>query len=172
MSGVAQHMRLLWRKPKEQLGAQWNLQLIQWRREQTVTTIEKPTRLDRARALGYKAKQGVVMARVKVKKGRRKVPKRSGGRRAVRTGRFYPLGKSKQVVAEEKAARKFPNLEVLNSYWVGQDGQHEWFEIILLDPHHPSIQSDKNLRWIAERQHTGRAFRGKTSAGRKSRGLR
>jgi len=30
--------------------------------------------------------------------------------------------KSKQVIAEEKAARKFPNLEVLNSYWVGEDG--------------------------------------------------
>jgi hypothetical protein len=28
------------------------------------------------------------------------------------------------------------NLEVLNSYWVWSDGQNQWFEIILIDPHH------------------------------------
>lgn len=172
MTGVAKQMRMLWRKPRDSLGEVWTERLIRWRREHTVQRIDRPTRLDRARAVGYKAKQGVAVVRVKVKKGRIKVPKRAGGRKASGSYRFTTLGKSKQVVAEEKAARKFPNLEVLNSYWVGEDGQHAWFEVILLDPHHPSIRSDKNLRWIAERQHRGRAFRGKTSAGQKSRGLR
>jgi large subunit ribosomal protein L15e len=36
-------------------------------------------------------------------------------------------------------------LEVLNSYWVGEDGQHEWFEAILVDPNHPSIKNDDNI---------------------------
>ena len=42
---------------------------IQWRKEENFLRIEKPTRLDRARALGYKAKQGYVLVRAKVRKG-------------------------------------------------------------------------------------------------------
>jgi len=79
--------------------------------------------------------------------------------------------KSLQRIAEERAARKFPNMEVLNSYWVGEDGRYKWFEVILVDPHHPVIRADKNLNWICHPSHRGRAFRGKTSAGRKGRGL-
>jgi large subunit ribosomal protein L15e len=79
-------------------------------------------------------------------------------------------GKSIQRIAEERAAKRFPNLEVLNSYWVGQDGKAKWYEVILVDPHHPSIINDKNLNWISKT--VGRAFRGKTSAGTKGRGIR
>jgi large subunit ribosomal protein L15e len=86
-------------------------------------------------------------------------------------GRFFTLSKAKQVVAEERAATTFPNMEVLNSYWVGEDGMHTWFECILVDPHHPAIAADKTVRWITQSQHTSRAFRGLTSAGKKSRGL-
>ncbi len=78
-------------------------------------------------------------------------------------------GKSIQRIAEERAARRFPNLEVLNSYWVGEDGRYKWHEVILLDPHHPCIKSDRDLNWIQGER--GRVFRGKTSAGRKGRGL-
>ena len=172
MIGIYKYIANLWKKPKENLGELWKQRLVLWRREPTVIRIEKPTRLDRARSLGYKAKQGFVVCRVKVGKGTRKIPKPSGGRTPKASGRYYSLGKSLQVVAQEKAARKFPNLEVLNSYWVGEDGKHKWFEVILVDPHHPSILADKNIRWIAESQHKGRVFRGLTSAGKKSRGLR
>ncbi len=162
----------LWKKPRESLGEIWRSRLIEWRAQSTVMKIERPTRPDRARQLGYRAKEGFVIARVKVPKGNRKTPKRSGGRTPKASGRFFSLGKSKQVVAEEKAARRFPNLEVLNSYWVGEDGVSKWYEVILLDPNHPSIRSDKDRKWISGRKHRGRVFRGKTSAGRKSRGLR
>jgi large subunit ribosomal protein L15e len=77
--------------------------------------------------------------------------------------------KSSQRIAEERASRKFPNLEVLNSYWVGQDGKSKWYEIILVDPNHPRILSDRSFNWMAS--SPGRAFRGKTSAGQKGRGL-
>ena len=102
----------LWKKPKENLGGIWKERLIRWRKERVITKIDKPTRIDRARKLGYKAKQGFVVARVRVKRGTRKTPKPAGGRRPKRSGRFHPLGKSWQVVAEEKAAKRFPNLEV------------------------------------------------------------
>lgn len=145
--------------------------LIRWRRQGTIERVERPTNIARARSLGYKAKQGFVVVRVRVVKGRRKRPKPEGGRVPKKAGRFFSLNKSKQNVAEQKAARKYQNLEVLNSYLVGEDGVSKWFECILVDTSHPAILSDKERRWIADRKHRGRAFRGLTSAGRKSRGL-
>lgn len=87
------------------------------------------------------------------------------------TNRITP-GKSLKRIAEERASRKYPNMEVLNSYWVGADGRQKWFEVILVDGHHPAIKSDKQLGWMAGAVHRGRAERGKTSAGRKGRGMR
>jgi large subunit ribosomal protein L15e len=147
--------------------------LVQWRKQPTVLRIEHPTRLDKARKLGYKAKQGVVVARTKVRRGGlRKIRPRSG-RRPKRMGvaKFKPA-KSIRLIAEERTAKKFPNLEVLNSYWVGEDGRHKWFEIILIDPNSPVIKTDKDLSWITEKQHTSRVFRSMTSAGKKVRSLR
>ena len=80
--------------------------------------------------------------------------------------------KSIQRIAEERTSKRYPNLEVLNSYWVGEDGKNKFFEVIMVDPHHPAIKADKQLGWIAEgNSHRGRAFRGKTSAGKRGRGL-
>lgn len=78
--------------------------------------------------------------------------------------------KSLQRIAEERASRKHPNLEVLNSYWVGEDGKSKWYEVILMDRSHPSIQSDSELNWVCNPSHKGRAFRGKTSSGKKNKG--
>mgnify|MGYP000178633010 CR=1 FL=1 len=80
--------------------------------------------------------------------------------------------KSLQWLAEERAQRKYPNLEVLNSYWIGKDGRYEYYEVIFLDPSHPSIKKDGDLGWIASGRHRGRVFRGLTGAGKTSRGLR
>ena len=75
-----------------------------------------------------------------------------------------------QAIAEQRANKKYVNCEVLNSYYVAEDGQHMWYEVILIDRAHPQITSDTDLNWISYK--TGRAFRGLTSAGRKHRGLR
>lgn len=162
----------LWKAPKKNMEEYYKAKIREWRKEGTVTRLDGPTRPDRARALGYKAKQGFLVARVSVKKGTRKRPKPAGGRRPKRAGRYFSLGKPKQMVAEEKVARRFPGLEVLNSYWVGEDGSTSWFEVILADKHHPSVSRDKERGWIAEPQHRGRVNRSKTSSGKKSRGLR
>jgi large subunit ribosomal protein L15e len=147
--------------------------LIEWRRQPAIFRVEKPTRLDRARRLGYKAKQGVIIARVRVRRGGLRKQRPKAGRRPKRMGvkKFKPA-KSLRLIAEERAARKFPNLEVLNSYWVGEDGRSKWFEIIMVDPSHPVIRTDKDINWICQKQHHGRVFRGLTSAGKKVRSLR
>jgi large subunit ribosomal protein L15e len=144
-----------------------------WRVEGTVVRVERPTRIDRARALGYKAKQGVAVARVKVHRGGRRASRYVRGRRTAHMGmRKKTPAKSLQRIAEERASRRFPNMEVLNSYWVGQDGRQKWFEVILVDGHHPSIRADPALAWIGNPNQRGRAERGKTSAGQKGRGFR
>jgi large subunit ribosomal protein L15e len=61
----------------------------------------------------------------------------------------YTPAKSIKLIAEERVARKYPNLEVLNSYWVWEDGVSKWFEVILVDPNSPSIKSDKDMGWIS-----------------------
>jgi large subunit ribosomal protein L15e len=147
--------------------------LITWRREPETVRVERPTRLDRARELGYKAKQGIVVARTRVRRGGQRKRAIRGGRRPKRKGiARLTLKMSLQRIAEGRCNRKFPNMEVLNSYWVGEDGQHKWFEVILVDPSHPAIQNDKNLSWITDPANSDRANRGLTSAGKKGRGLR
>ncbi len=168
------YIALAWKKPYE--GEHKDLmkeRLIKWRRQPTIVRVEKPTRLDRARALGYKAKQGIIVVRVKVRKGGMRKERPNKGRRPKRMGVYgFAPAKSLRLIAEERAARKYPNLEVLNSYYVGEDGVYKWFEVILVDPHHPAIKSDPDLNWITESVHKGRVFRGLTSAGKKMRGLR
>jgi large subunit ribosomal protein L15e len=166
------HLKAMWKKPNESLGDIRKERLVRWRDEPVVTRAERPTRIDRARSLGYKAKQGFVMARVRITRGGRKRPDFAGGRRPRRAGRFFTLNKSKQQVAEEKASLRFRNMQVLNSYWADEDGKHVWYEVILADASNPSVRKDKGLRWLASGKHTNRASRGLTSAGKRSRGLR
>ncbi|MEM3627939.1 MAG: 50S ribosomal protein L15e [Candidatus Bathyarchaeia archaeon] len=163
-----------WSKPEKSFVDELMRQrLIEWRRQPAITRVEKPTRLDRARKLGYKAKQGFIIVRVRVRRGGLRKQRPRSGRRPKRMGvkKFKPA-KSLRLIAEERAARKFPNLEVLNSYWVGEDGRSKWFEVIMVDPHHPVIKANKDINWITQKQHKGRVFRGLTSAGKKVRGLR
>lgn len=148
--------------------------LMQFRKEKkTVVRTEKPTNIPRARKLGYKAKKGFIVVRVRVRKGSglHKRPKR--GRRPKRMGvKKLTRRISIQGIAEQKASKKYPNCEVLNSYWIGEDGKRKYFEVILVDINAPEIIADDEINWIIEKQHKGRAERGLTSAQKKGRGLR
>jgi large subunit ribosomal protein L15e len=146
--------------------------LKEWRVSNAVVRVEKPTRLDRARALGYRAKPGFVIARVRLMRGGRKRPRRNTGRRSKRQTIRKTLKMNYQWVAEQRTAAHYPNLEILNSYWLAKDGIYYWFEVIMVDPSRPEIKADKDINWIISKKHTGRVYRGLTSAARKSRGLR
>ena len=148
--------------------------LIAFRREpKTIVRVEKPLNLPHARELGYKAKQGFVVARVRVRKGSGLHRRPKKGRKPKRMGtKKLTRNISIQSIAEQRAARKYPNCEVLNSYLVGKDGKRKYYEVILVDTAHPSIKKDKKIKWIASKKHKGRVHRGKTSAGKKGRGLR
>ena len=146
--------------------------LVLWRSEEVIKRLEGPTNLSRAHALGYKAKPGFIVVRTRMSKGGRKTRKPAGGRKPTSAGRFFTPGMSRQLIAEQRVADKFPNMEVLNSYFVGEDGIQKWYEVILVDRTHPAILADKEMRWITQKQHIGRVYRGLTAQGKKSRGLR
>jgi large subunit ribosomal protein L15e len=167
------HIRESWKDPDDGKLAELQWQRKQdWREEGAIERIERPTRLDKARSLGYKAKQGIVVARASIRKGGARKQRFTAGRRTKRQGvNRISRRKNLQRVAEERCTRKFTNLRVLNSYSVGQDGRQKWFEVVLVDPNHPAIENDDDLNWICEDQHAGRAMRGLTSAGRQNRGL-
>lgn len=95
----------------------------------------------------------------------------TGGRRSKNMRRTKVVGLNYQQVAEQRAQKKHINCEVLNSYWLAQDGKYSWYEVILVDKDHPQIIKDKQLGWVAKPQHRGRVFRGLTSSAKKSRGL-
>ncbi|MEF8802495.1 MAG: 50S ribosomal protein L15e [Halolamina sp.] len=167
------HIKDAWKDPGDGKLAELQWQRKQeWRTQGAIERIERPTRLDKARELGYKAKQGIVVVRVAIRKGGARKRRHKAGRRSKRQG-VNRLGRrtSIQRIGEERASRKYPNLRVLNSYWVGEDGSQKWFEAILVDPEHAAIQNDDDLNWICNDDHTGRAFRGLTNAGKANRGL-
>jgi large subunit ribosomal protein L15e len=147
--------------------------MIEWRRDAAATVVSRPTRLDRARSLGYKAKKGYVVVRLRLLRGGRK-RERAGvkGRKSRKQYSRKILKMGYRWVAEIRAARAFPNLEVLNSYLLAKDGKYAFYEIIMVDPNRPEIVNDSVIKWIASRKNRRRAERGLTSAARKSRGLR
>jgi len=159
VKGMYQHIRSLHRGQK--IKDSIRNRMIKWRKEPRFKKIERPTRLDRARELGYKSKKGFILVRTKIGRGGRKRPlygKR--GRKPSKAGLVkYTPRKSLQKIAGQRVQRKYPNLEVLGSYYVGEDGRSKWFEVILVDPNSPEIKKDKNLKWVTEKQHRKRVLR-------------
>ncbi len=141
---------------------------VEWRKV-AIARVDRPTKIDRARSLGYKSKQGYAIARARISKGGRKRSRPKKGRKPGNLGIFSNPSQSKQVIAEKRVARAFPNLEVLNSFYAGEDGMYKYYEVILVDPNHPVIKSDPKINWICQKRR--RVFRGMTSAAKRSRSL-
>lgn len=168
--GIYKYIRNSWNTETPEVKALWKSRLIQWRAEPVTLRIAHPTRLDRARALGYRAKDGVVLVRQRVNRGTHKRMDRSGGRHSSNTQKRMNLAMNYQVIAERRANDAYPNCEVLGSYFAAKDGKHAWYEIILVDRASPVVLADERLAGVAKQR--ARAYRGLTSANRKTRGLR
>jgi large subunit ribosomal protein L15e len=93
-------------------------------------------------------------------------------RRSKRMHTLLNLKMNYKQIAEQRASRKYRNCEVLNSYWVGKDGTHYFYEVIMVDRNAPEIKSDKQLGFISRPANNARIFRGLTSAASRARGLR
>jgi len=147
----------------------WNLRQLS-----AVHRASRPLRPDKARRMGYRAKQGFVIYRVRVRRGGRKRPVPKGATYGKPTNQGVnqlKFQRSLQSVAEERAGRRCGALRVLNSYWVCEDSTYKYYEIIMVDPFHSAIRRNPDTRWICNPVHKHRELRGLTSAGKKSRGL-
>ncbi|RRT64837.1 hypothetical protein B296_00034750, partial [Ensete ventricosum] len=121
----------------------------EYRQLPSIVRVTRPTRPDKARRLGYKAKQvdrrrffrhiafycyvadnvlflnmqGYVIYRVRVRRGGRKRPVPKGivyGKPKHQGITQLKFQRNKRSVAEERAGRKLGGLRVLNSYWVNE----------------------------------------------------
>ena len=167
--GFYHYIKQAWKKPGKKTLRE---RMIEWRKSGVFTKVDKPLRLDRARNLGYKAKKGFVIIRIRLKRGGHKRPRPNKGRRSKRLHTRKTLGMSYRWIAEQRVSRRYKNLEVLNSYLIGKDGIHYFYEVICVDPSKPEIKKDKKMKWISNPKNKKRALRGLTSAAKKSRGLR
>ncbi len=167
--GMYHYIKQAWKKPDKKILRN---RMIEWRKSQAIVKVEKPLRLDRARALGYKGKKGFVVARIRILRGGHKRSRPNKGRRSKRLHTRKTLKMNYKGIAEQRVARKFTNLEVLNSYLIGKDGKHYFYEVILVDPKRPEIRNDKKISWITKSKKKKRPMRGLTGAGKKARGLR
>lgn len=144
--GVYTVLEKLWREKPEDLHALMRQRLIRWRRQPVVVRVRRPLRLDRARKLGYKAKQGFIVVRVKVRRGGFQKPRPRAGRRPKALGVVrHKVNVTMKEEAIHRAQKKYPNLYPIGAYWVAEDGLYKWYEVVMVDPHHPAILNDKEL---------------------------
>ncbi|EZF35745.1 60S ribosomal protein L15 [Trichophyton interdigitale MR816] len=116
----------------------------------------RPSRPDKARRLGYKAKQGYVIYRIRVRRGGRKRTARKGATYGKPTNQGVnqlKYQRSLRSTAEERVGKRCANLRVLNSYWINQDSTYKYYEIILVDPQHKAIRKDPRINWIVNPVH-------------------
>jgi large subunit ribosomal protein L15e len=147
----------------------------EYRQLPSLCRVPRPTRPDKARRLGYKAKQGFVVYRVRVRRGGRKRPVSKGivyGKPVNQGITQLKAKRNLKNVAEERAGRRCGNLRLLNSYWINEDSTYKYFEVVFVDPAHNTIRNDPRVNWICNPVHKHRELRGLTSAGKKYRGLR
>ncbi|KAJ3448308.1 ribosomal protein L15 [Anaeramoeba flamelloides] len=133
--GAYKYVQELYRKKQSDV-VRYLLRVRAWQLRQlpAIHRASRPSRPEKARMLGYKAKQG--------------------------------------SIAEYRVGKVCGNLRVLNSYWINECGTYRYYEVILVDPNHITIQKDPRINWITRPTMKHREARGLTSSGRKYRGLR
>ena len=137
----------VWLKMLKENPMELRQRAVIWRNENAVTRVEKPSRIARARRLGYKAKQGIIVIRMRVGTGGMRKQRPRGGRRPKHLGvTKIKADVSMKQVAERRVLERHPNMKLLGSYFLYKDGMHYWFEVILADPSHPRIAKDKEIR--------------------------
>jgi large subunit ribosomal protein L15e len=138
-----------WHKIFHEKAGDISARAVLLRKGPTLERREKPSRLDRARMLGYKAKEGVIVIRIKVSRSGMRRQRPTSGRRPKHLGVLrMKSDEPVQGVAERRVGEKFPNLKMLGSYIYYQDGKHTWYECVMIDPYNPSISNDYNYRRV------------------------
>ena len=147
MASMASYQDQVWLRMWKENAPELRAKAVEWRRQNALVRVERPSRIQKARQLGYKAKQGIVVIRMRVGRGNMRKKRPVAGRRPKHLGvlRIKPA-LSMQKVAERRVLERHPNMQLLGSYYLYQDGLYLWYEVILADPSHPRIVKDKEIR--------------------------
>ena len=118
--GAYKYLEEIWKKKQSDL-MRFVLRMRTWEYRQlpAIHRCSRPSRPEKARKLGYKAKQGFVVYRVRIRRGGRKKPVRKGiinGKPKSQGVIGLKMKKSLRAVAEQRVGKKLGNLRVLNSY--------------------------------------------------------
>ena len=142
LTSVYKLLNRMWRERPESLRVLMRKRLVEWRKESAVVRVDKPLRLDRARMLGYRDKQGFVVLRVRVRRGGFSKPRPRSGRRQKALGVVkHKVNVSMKDEALSRASKKYPNLKPLGAYPLAADSLYKWFEVIMVDYNHPSVKT-------------------------------
>jgi large subunit ribosomal protein L15e len=170
--GIAKYIQDIFKKEWKGLDNDYKSLMqkrtIEYRKDKrAIVKVEKPTNLTSAKQVGYKAKQGIFVARVRVRKGSGTYKRPKSKRRPKRQGQSKLTRKiNTRSMAEQKASNKFSNAEVIGSYKIAEDGKSHYYEIVLADREGMRIGTDPKLVFVTDQK--GRAERGKTIAGRRN----
>ena len=98
--GMYHFIREAWKSPDKKILRE---RMIAWRKSNAIEKVDKPLRLDRARSLGYKDKKGILVVRVRLKRGGHRRPRPNKGRRSKRMHTRKNLGMNYKWIAEQRA---------------------------------------------------------------------
>ena len=109
MQGVQDQV---WLKMWKENSVELRQKAVLWRSQNALIRIERPSRIARARRLGYKAKQGIIVVRMRVGAGGMRKQRPTGGRRPKHLGvtRIKAAVSMKQVA--ERRVLEIKNREI------------------------------------------------------------
>ena len=132
MKSMYDYINEIWQKYYKERPEEYKHYLEKWRAEPRIVRVEKPTRIDRARELGYKEKPGYIVVRVRTAKGGMKLKRPRSGRRQKHMGSKLISGQiSKLRIAIQRVSAIYRNMKPLGAYYVGEDGRFVWYEVVL-----------------------------------------
>ncbi len=129
--GAFKYIKASFEKAYKTRSDAYKKRLQAWRGQSTVERVENPINPIRAKELGYKATKDYIVVRVRTRRGKFKRPRPDLGRKPAKNRLRENPGKPWSWFAEVKAQRFYPNMKVVNSYWVGEDGVAQYYEVIL-----------------------------------------
>lgn len=136
--GAYRYIRESFQKAFSERTQSYRQRLALWRKQPVVQRVEGPTNPTSAHRLGYRARPDYVIARVRTKRGRRARRKARQGRKPGKTRKFVEPSAGWRRIAEARAQHKFRNLRVIGSYFIGEDGSAQYYEVVMRNPSWPS----------------------------------
>ena len=174
-SGAYKYVEELWKKKQSDvLRFLQRVRVWEYRQLPSVVRVTRPSRPDKARRLGYKAKQGFCICRARVRAGPQEAREQGHPLRQARApGCEEAEIRAQPAIGRGGARRARPLRRAPRAQLVLAQRRfvYKYYEVIMVDPMHKVVRNDPRINWICNPVHKHREIRSLTAAGRKYRGL-